>query len=231
MSDATPNLEDFTGLVRLFPLPNLVMFPSVIQPLHIFEPRYRQMTADALAGDRLIALVLLAPGWEEDYEGRPPIHPVACLGQIITHQRLEDGRYNLLLRGLHRIRIVAEVSTSKLYRTARVELLEDHGLPGPDLEKDFRRQLAGLIPRWSGGHEQEFQGLLAKDLSAAVLCDILSFALPLPIALKQELLEQQNVQERLRALLHHLHTQGGAPGTPRPFPPEFSPNGPAGSGV
>src|SRR3712207_569670 len=105
MSDDLPALDKFAGIARLFPLPNLVLFPSVIQPLHIFEPRYRQMTADALAGDRLLAIVLLRPGWEEEYEGRPAVYPVACLGHIAAHQRLEDGRSNLLLRGLRRIRI------------------------------------------------------------------------------------------------------------------------------
>src|SRR5215510_11390422 len=102
MSEAFSPLAGFTGTARLFPLPNLVFFPHVMQPLHIFEPRYRQMTADALAGDRLIALVLPTPGWEADYAGRPAIHPVVCLGQVVTEQRLEDGRYNLLLRGLTR---------------------------------------------------------------------------------------------------------------------------------
>src|SRR5436190_14980354 len=98
MSDASP-LADVSGTARLFPLPNLVFFPQVVQPLHIFEPRYRQMTADALEGDRLIALVLPKPGYEADQSESPPVHPVACLGKIIADQKLEDGRYNLLLRG------------------------------------------------------------------------------------------------------------------------------------
>ena len=104
MSDELSSLIDFAGKARLFPLPNLVLFPHVMQPLHVFEPRYRQMTADALAGDRLIALVLLRPGWEADYEGRPPVFPVACLGHVVADKQLPDGRYNLLLRGLSRLR-------------------------------------------------------------------------------------------------------------------------------
>jgi Lon protease-like protein len=82
-------LAHFDGVARLFPLPNLVQFPHVVQPLHIFEARYRQMTADALAGDRFLAMVLLRPGWETDYEGRPPIYSVACLGKIVADHRLE----------------------------------------------------------------------------------------------------------------------------------------------
>src|SRR5262249_58348054 len=97
MSDDQAALSNFHGKARLFPLPNLVLFPHVMQPLHIFEPRYRQMTADTLASDRLIALALLRPGWEADYEGKPDLYPVACLGKVVADQKLEDGRYNILL--------------------------------------------------------------------------------------------------------------------------------------
>jgi len=73
--------EEFSGRARLFPLPNLVLFPHVIQPLHIFEPRYVELLRDAIQSDKLIAISLLAPGWEDDYDGRPTIEPVACLGE------------------------------------------------------------------------------------------------------------------------------------------------------
>src|ERR1700692_4837672 len=108
MNDKFLPLSGFAGTVRLFPLPNLVLFPHVMQPLHIFEPRYRQMAADALAGDRLIAPVLLQTGWEADYEGRPAIYSMACLGRIVAEQRLDDGRFNLLLRGICRARLSKE---------------------------------------------------------------------------------------------------------------------------
>ena len=77
------SLQDFCGTVRLFPLPNLVLFPHVLQPLHIFEPRYRELLEDALAHDGLIAMAMLEPGWEQDYDGRPPaLHPMACLAKV-----------------------------------------------------------------------------------------------------------------------------------------------------
>src|SRR5436190_2850967 len=117
MNDDQAAVAGFKGVVRLFPLPNLVLFPHVIQGLHIFEARYRQMTADALAGDGLIAIVALKEGAEEDAE-RPVIEEVACLGRIVWHEKLPDGRYNLRLRGLSRARIIQEVTTDKLYRTA-----------------------------------------------------------------------------------------------------------------
>src|SRR6516165_6125069 len=99
------NLDDealagFTGEARLFPLPNLVLFPHVVQPLHIFEPRYRQLMDDALEDDNLITMATLQPGWESDYEKSPAVYPVVCIGRILKEESLPDGRYNLLLHGL-----------------------------------------------------------------------------------------------------------------------------------
>src|SRR5690606_41500295 len=93
-------------LLPLFPLPNVVLFPDALLPLHIFEPRYRTMVADALDSDRHIGMVLLRAGFERDYEGRPPIFDGGCRGVIVHWVRLDDGRYNILLRGLERFRVV-----------------------------------------------------------------------------------------------------------------------------
>src|SRR5262245_18080773 len=97
------DLENFSGTARLFPLSNLLLFPHAVQPAPVFAPRYRQLTADALAGDQLVTMALLQPGWEPDAAGLPPIFPVACLGRIIAHKELDDGRSILLLRGLSRV--------------------------------------------------------------------------------------------------------------------------------
>lgn len=102
--------EDFSGTVRLFPLPGTVLFPHVMQPLHIFEPRYCEMLRDALAGDRLIAIAGLEPGWEPHYEGRPPVYPIACLAKITSHQAQPDDRHNVLLLGVRRVRIGARAA-------------------------------------------------------------------------------------------------------------------------
>ncbi len=106
--------------ISLFPLPEVVLFPGVSRPLLIFEPRYRAMIADALNGNRLVATVLLRPGFEKDYEGRPPIHDIGCAGVIEQHEQLPDGRYVILLRGLTTFRILGEVQ-GKPYRIARIE--------------------------------------------------------------------------------------------------------------
>ena len=118
-------------LLPIFPLPNVVLFPGVFLPLHIFEPRYREMVADALVGDRLIGLVLLRPGWETDYEGRPPVYPIGCSGVITHFERLPDGRYNIVLRGLERFRILGE-NTDRAYRLADVEPLIDGAIEPSD---------------------------------------------------------------------------------------------------
>ena len=88
--------------IPIFPLPNAVLFPNVFMPLHIFESRYRAMVADALAGDRIIGMVLLKAGFETDYEGRPPIFPVGYAGVITHSERLADGRFNIVLKGLEK---------------------------------------------------------------------------------------------------------------------------------
>src|SRR4029078_8759483 len=97
-----------TPAIPIFPLPNVVLFPTVFLPLHIFEPRYREMVADSLAGDRMIGMVLLRPCWEHNYEGPPPVYNVGCSGVITHFERLEDGRYNIILRGVERFRILEE---------------------------------------------------------------------------------------------------------------------------
>src|SRR5450432_4083147 len=85
--------------VPLFPLPNVVLFPRAVLPLHIFEDRYKAMTADVLAGERYIAMALLQTGWEKNYHRRPEIDPVLCVGKILSLEKLPDGKYNLLLQG------------------------------------------------------------------------------------------------------------------------------------
>ena len=235
MTDDLAALSNFNGTARLFPLPNLVLFPYVVQPLHIFEPRYRQMTRDALAGDRLIAMVLLRPGWEADYQGRPPLHPVACLGRVLAEQPLDDGRYNLLLRGLRRVRILEEIPTGTLYRTAHVELLADQPPADASVRRDLRRRLAEAVAVWFAGQAAilaQFEKLFQGELELGTLCDVVSFALPLDVEFKQTLLATLSVEDRVGRLLRQLAAQkppaapaaAEAADAPRKFPPEFSSN-------
>jgi Lon protease-like protein len=217
-------LRDFSGTARLFPLPNLVLFPHVVQGLHIFEPRYRQMTADALAGDGLIALVLLKSD-EDEAADRPAIESVACLGRIVWHERFPDGRYNLRLQGLCRARIVEELDAGRLYRCARVELLSDSAPSDLAMLSQLRRNLAALVlPRYSDDSpaRQQLQELFDGDLPLGPVCDILSYALPLPVEMKQSLLEDPRVDRRAAAITDALRVSAAR--ADRPFPPPFSAN-------
>jgi len=231
MSDDPLSLDEFNGLVRLFPLPNLVLFPFVVQPLHIFEPRYRQMMADALDGDRLLSIVLLKPGWEEDYHLKPAIHSVACVGRIVKEELLPDGRYNLLLHGLARARIIEEMPSDKLYRTAQVELLQDVLPASPQADAALREQMARVVPAWFVGETKTLRQVekwLASELPTGTLADVFAFALPLPAEFKQGLLEEVNVQRRVERLLEGVANWLPAPppalAAGRRFPPDFSPN-------
>ena len=204
-------------MARLFPLPGLVFFPCATQPLHIFEPRYRALTADALAGDRLIALVLLKDGWEEDYDDRPLIHRVAGLGRIVADQLLPDGRYNLILRGLARVRITKELGTGTPFRRARMTVLEDESTADVDELMGLRTALADLmLPRINEGPSREqLRALFKGELPLGQLCDVLSFALPLRPEAKQELLEETVVPARARRLMEaFVAVTGGPPAKP-----------------
>lgn len=131
--------------IPIFPLPDAVLFPGVFLPLHIFEPRYRAMVTDVLDGDRVIGMTLLRPGWEPDYEGRPPIFPVGCAGLVTHAERLADGRFDIVLKGLSRFRVVDE-EAGRPYRVARVEALAEAVADREALAAGRRRLEALLAP-------------------------------------------------------------------------------------
>jgi len=128
----------------LFPLPNVVLFPGVYLPLHIFEPRYRTMVADALDGDRMIGMTLLKPGFEHDYDGRPPVYPIGCAGVITHAERLDDGRYNIILQGTERFRVVDEDQT-RAYRVATVEPISEPSVVDVISLQSLRQRLEALV--------------------------------------------------------------------------------------
>ncbi len=119
---ATP--VSLPATIPLFPLEDVTLFPEVTRGFQIFEPRYRELVADALKGDRIIGMVMIEPGHEAQYEGRPPILQVGCAGTITKVDELPDGRYNIVLEGLVRFRIRGEDQT-RSYRQAHVEALSD----------------------------------------------------------------------------------------------------------
>ncbi len=223
----------FSGRVRLFPLPNLVMFPHVMQPLHVFEPRYRSLLQDAVRSDRLIAMATLAPGWEHDYEGRPPVYPMACLGRVAAYHRLSDGTYNLLLSGLHRVRLLRELPPSRKFREAEVELCEDAYPVDPpadetELKLRLRKDFLRIAPRVREAQEQLDQ-LFSGELALGTLTDVVSYMLDINVRKKLGLLEQVDVVRRAEMVLGHLAEAAQADAGPlqldmAPFPPQFSAN-------
>jgi Lon protease-like protein len=137
---------DFSKPIALFPLNACVLLPHTSVPLHIFEPRYRAMTRQALDSNGLIAMATFAgDDWRRDYEGNPPIRQTVCVGYIVRHQRLDDGRYTLLLHGLARAEVEQEIEPDEEgYRLARLRPLPDDDLMEIDLT-DQRHELDRLI--------------------------------------------------------------------------------------
>ena len=195
--------------IPLFPLPNAVLFPNVFLPLHIFEPRYRQMAADALAGDRIIGMVLLRPGYEADYEGRPPIFAVGCAGVITHSQPLADGRYDIVLRGMEKFRVVSEDDTQP-YRIGHVESISetvppDHVQPLRQQRQRLEAVLAAAIERVRS--EPKFPPSVPDE----DLVNALAQYLDLETLEHQALLECNGVLARCRALIDLLEMKLHAP--------------------
>jgi Lon protease-like protein len=170
--------------------------------------------------------VMLQPDWEKDYQGQPPTCSVACLGRIVADQRLEDGRFNLLLRGLRRIRILREIQDGKLYRSAEVEQLGDFEVAGKR-QKTLRRGLLEALAAWFPNHEGiyvQLKKVLQSGLPLGALADILTFAVPLTAEVKQQQLEELDVERRVECLLSHVPAAEAETAQDRKFPPEFSSN-------
>ncbi len=200
-------LDQFSGLLPLFPLPGVVQFPCTLLPLHIFEPRYRAMVAGATSGEGVIGMVLLRPGWERAYNANPPIHEIACLGKIIETVALPDGRYNIVLCGVKRARVEAIVS-DKPYRTARVELLDDLPLDGREAEAETLRDrlisVAHELPQPLFRHKNLAKALRRLDAPLGCTADLMADSLLLPPKVKQELLEELDPFARADALLRSI---------------------------
>ncbi|HUR34138.1 MAG TPA: LON peptidase substrate-binding domain-containing protein [Vicinamibacterales bacterium] len=206
-----------SDLLPLFPLPSVVLFPGVFLPLHIFEPRYRDMVADALATDRLIGMTLLRGGWEGEYERQPPIYAVGCSGLITHCEKLPDGRYNLVLRGLDRFRVVSE-DHARPYRRARTE-----PIPERDLSADERGELRRLRSRIEVLIAPSEQGSGIDPRATAAMSDddlvnALAQYLDLEPIEKQALLEQPTLPSRARALIELLEMKTLLAGRPSHSP-------------
>lgn len=195
----------------LFPLSNVVLYPKVQTPLHLFEPRYRALAHDALAGERRIGMVTVRPDHLADMPGDPPLYPVGCCGVIGESQRLPDGRYNIVLRGEYRFRLVEELPRpdDRLYRVARVAPLTD-AYPDTDerrvaaLRKAVIDDVGAILTRVQPERAASFRAELFAGVDDETLVNTLSNTLAFPAQEKQLLLEADTIPDRFTRLANIL---------------------------
>jgi hypothetical protein len=187
-------------MVPVFPLPTVVFFPETYLPLHIFEPRYREMVHDTSAQGHCIGMALLKEGWEDQYAEAPPIYPIGCVGRIISSHKLADGRFNIVLQGLHRC-TYEEQAASTPYRQARII---PHSQPGASsLDTETRINLEHVTQEyltWKKAHEL-CQVIASGKLTDSILVYNLSAGLDLSPVEKQFLLESDHLVQQARRLI------------------------------
>jgi uncharacterized protein len=191
------------AIIPIFPLPNAVLFPGVFLPLHIFEPRYRTMVADALEGDRLIGMMLLKPGWESDYEGRPAVYPVGCAGLVSHVDRLADGRYNIVLHGLEKFRLLKEEADGTYRRGEVITLAETLDARAKDQLREERNKLEALLLPTALGSDASFPSSLSDEDLVNALSQYLNLS---PIE-RQALLERDDPLDRAKSLVELIEMQ------------------------
>lgn len=201
--------------IPVFALPNVVFFPKTYLPLHIFEPRYRQMVADAAAGGQCIGMALLKEGWEANYYGNPPIFEMGCVGRLVSVQPLSDGRSNILLQGLERYEVRQEFH-DKSYREAAIALKPR--APESALDPAVRAYLIKVLGDYLHAHEDHphWQNFFREDVNDDILVNTLSTHFDCTPLEKQFLLEADSLQQRARRLIDliqfKVHEQDGAKG-------------------
>jgi len=189
----------------IFPLPNAVFFPNTLLPLHVFEPRYRALVKHVMETDQRMAIALLRPGFEPAYHGAPAIHDVLCLGEVVTLQELPDGRSNVLLRGVVRVKVLEELETEHAFRTVkvRVEGSEMDGQQGCTLARELatvRQLFSTVVARVPQLQIQDAGGLFSPDADPATVLDAIASAAPAEPERKQEILAERNLVRRAEIL-------------------------------
>ncbi len=193
--------------IPIFPLPNVTFFPHTFLPLHVFEPRYKKMTANCLGGDRLMGVSLLKEGWHKDYFGRPPIYRTFGVGKIVDSERQSGGEYNIMLEGLYRVRLVEEFPT-KTYRIGRVQVLQDPPIDHLRVEvgmlmkevHELAGRLGNLLPIIRGS----IQNALSTSPHPLIIANQLANTLVMDAYDRQSIFTQDEPLRRLRLLLVQL---------------------------
>lgn len=220
--------KQFQGVAPLFPLGNLTLLPNVVQPFHMFEPRYRELAEDAVEGDGFIALAILNPQSDSSYESKAAgIFPHVCLGKITQYEPLPEGRWNLIVRGLWRASVDHELDGDEAYRRAALDVMDEPAVPVTDATLEHRDELVRLFkavqPKLA--EYPVIKQVLAQDLPLGLLTDFVAHALDLSPMAGASLLEEADPVRRCafleRLLATHLRSQSD---DDRPFPPPFSVN-------
>lgn len=197
---------NFAQPIPLFPLPNCVLLPNATIPLHIFEPRYRRMVSDALAGDKLIAMSLFeGDQWKVDYQGKPPLRPFVCVGHIARFERLADDRYNLLLQGICRAKICYEMSHEP-YRCAMLEPTDDHKMLEIDLCEE-RQRLESLLRHpllMELSSISAIHNWLSEEIPTSALVDLVSLTACEHLEHRYAMLAESDPGIRTQRLIDHL---------------------------
>jgi Lon protease-like protein len=200
-------VSDPHELIPLFPLSGVVLFPRVKTPLHLFEPRYRQLAADVLAGERRIGMATVLPDHLGEIGGDPPLASIGCCGVVTESQRLPDDTYNIVLLGEQRFRLVAEQARSpdRLYRIGKIERLEDPN-PPEDRERVSRlranivENVGTLVRQTEPERAAMLDPALFRGVDDATFVNVLANALAFPPEEKQRLLEAESILERYARL-------------------------------
>jgi Lon protease-like protein len=224
--DLSFDAATFSGWAPLFPLPSVVLLPSALLPLHIFEPRYRLMTKDALEGEKLVAMALLRPGFEATYAEAPAIEEWVGLGRIVAHAPVPGGRSNLVLAGLRRARVLEE-DRSRAYRRGRLQVHEDEEPPAD--ERDAIRQrvteLLGRLPEDLVRDPVRLEFARRFDVPLGALLDLAADTLHLGVRDKQALLAEPQVAARADRLVSIIETRmAELAARTAAWPPRFSRN-------
>jgi len=190
----------------VFPLPQAVLFPGALMPLHVFEPRYRQMTKDALDTHRVMVVAHILEGPPVDAEGHPPIAVVAGVGAIVESQQLPDGRYNILLEGRARVHLT-ELPFVPPYRRARGELLEDKHVEVPSVDHAALVAIANAFTSFVQARDPNFHFTLPPSLPTGRIADLCAHHLVLDAKERQKILENLDPAARTRIVADLLATQ------------------------
>jgi hypothetical protein len=235
MTDETAIQVNFGRPMPVFPLDQVTLLPQQVLPLHIFEPRYRQMVTDALDASGQIAMAVFdGRDWKQQYHGRPPIRPAVCIGHIAQHEKLADGRYNIILRGVCRARVIKELAPrdARLYREAMLEpigLEQDETPTLRALRVSIERDLdAGSLARLADGATL-LEYVRDDDIPTAALLELISFTLVKDREKRYRLLEEGDADARAELVRREIAEINrmirlAVPQTGGEYPRGYSPN-------